>query len=384
MFKYTLSDRAYNSLVEKLTRPQSRMSQWRHANEMEIDAFGRPTVVNATQQTNTYRQGLSWALTCLVRSFDLDEWTAKPDKHTGLFYDPVDMSYLASIADDPDPTPLTPRQLDDLNAEKSLLRHSHTLALDKSARAYYSNLLVKLHISLPTKPTAYNPVIAKQRDNLTTRVSFCLEAIGTGHIGLPVTYRLAVDQPNLRKARTAKQGKGRRLYGNKTGEAYMPKEWRRLPADLSNWTQQDVDYALLPHVKLLDLACEACQLNPSLSLPSNLEGLTSIQQKAVADTRKAQAKPERWTLPYVQAPHTYKGRDVTEAVLQAYTLYYEKGIPFTAMTHLCEDYKIPYNNLRILTHREAIQRRSTIPVEDEIYTPVKPRYLREALINATS
>lgn len=387
--KYTLSRKAHASLIELLLpSTPSYTTLWRRSPSVSIDAFGRPVQDNPLLQEQ--REGLGWALTLLSRNYDLSAWTARPLSFGGAtagFYDPLDQSYIDQFQQDAaDPNlDITPAELRDYQAEQLKQRHQYAISLDPQTRAYYSNLLVYLNIQLPTRPSRDNPIIAKQRDNLTTRVGFCLEAIGSKTILLPAGYTVVLKEPNHRKDHSATQkfrqlkrallpdgtidptspalSSTGRLYGNHDHLPYEPKVWRALPSKVALFTQEDVDYCCLPHVRLEDLAYEACQLNPTLSyspvrdLPPP-SGVDEPCSSTYAEQALARDRQHRTLLTAANqaAPHTYQGRDVTEAVLEAHDLYYERGVAFKNMTHLLTAYHITYNALRLLVHREHINR----------------------------
>lgn len=359
--KYTLSDLAYTTLLSLLTKPPSRTTLWRRNPTTSIDAFGKP-VRDAPLVTTT--QGLSNTLRLLPRYYDLDDWTAKPDKQTGLYYIPADQDFLSQPIDD-----LSNNELLDYQRERSLLRHQHNLALDAQTRAYYSNLLLHLHISLPTRPSIRDTWIARQRDNLTTRVSFCLEAIGTKHILLPAGYTEVVQLPNRRldhASRRAKQPNeawglattDEPKYGNHNHTVAPLNRWIALPSKPARYTQEHVDFCCRPYVRLEDLAQEACRLNPSL-IYRPVRDVPNLKP-ALGPSTEPRAKPKRQlTFQEPEPPlYLYNGRDVTEAVLQAHELHYVNGIKFSDMLAILNGYGLKYNTLRLLVHREQLRQRA--------------------------
>lgn len=376
MHKYTLSERAHKHLITLLARRPSNKTIWRRGAVIEFDGYGSTTNVNPVKPQY---EGVGWALTLLARTYDFQEWTPKPSPSTHLYYDPVDTIYLNDLTQDleDDPSSVTLNNQLVYEKELTLQRHQYSLSLDHQARIYYSNLLVYLGIELPTRPSIANPVIMAHiyRDNLTTRVGFCIEAIGTSHILLPAGYQTTIQKPNYRK-NTSRQESDRvaqlvrelapdseakkealrkaKLYGNHAHTSYEPKEWRKLPSRPAKFTQADVDYCCLPHVRLEDLAQEAVSLNPSLTFKAT----RAIPTPVVSNSNdRSLPKRELITTPPTERPiHTCKGRDVTPAVLEAYHLHYELGKNFSYTKSIQTDYGIPYNTLRILVHREHIWR----------------------------
>lgn len=400
MAGYTLSQRAHNHLIELFARKPSKPTVWRRGPIFEYDGFGSTTNVNPVRPKY---EGVGWALTCIARSFSYQDWTAKPDKQTHLYYNPVDQAYLDQIQQDlkDDPDCLSNNERLDYENELLNLRYQYGLSLDQPTRAYYSNLLTYLHIELPTRPSLASPRIAILRDSLTTRVSFCLEAIGTGHILPPPGYQLAIQEPNHRKDPTKstklasliqavgtdeqKAKYGKRLYGNLSHEFYEQKEWRRLPSKVSQFTQADVDYCCLSHVRLEDLAQEACALNPSLTynpvrdVPSQLPAvLSNIDDRDLYHRQTVQST----------TPHTYRGIDITEAVLKVYDLHYNQGKSFTLAHQIVQaEYPtIPYNQLRQLAAREHAARlmQQQPQTVSDTKAATSRQQIKEALINAPS
>lgn len=400
MAGYTLSQRAHNHLIELFARKPSKPTVWRRGPVFEYDGFGSTTNVNPVRPKY---EGVGWALTCIARSFGYQDWAPKPDKQTHLYYNPLDQTYLDQVQQDlkNDPDSLSNNEQLDYEAELLNTRHQYGLSLDQSTRFYYSNLLTYLHIELPTRPSLASPRIAPVRNSLTTRVSFCLEAIGTGHILPPPGYQLAIQEPNHRKDPTKatrlasliqsvgtdeqKAKYAKRIYGNLSHTSYEQKEWRRLPSKVSNFTQADVDYCCQPHVRLEDLAQEACTLNPSLTYqPKRDVPSIPITNKDDRELYHRQSATQP-TATQSTSLHTYRGIDITEAVLKVYDLHYNQGKPFTVAHQIVQvEYPtIPYNQLRQLAAREhatrLMQASAPLPLPTATKAATSRQKIQEAL-----
>lgn len=354
---YRLSTLAYQGLADKLlaNKPQSRATLHRRRpqviyNGSTIDHYDAP---------DGHIQGVGWALTLLARSHDLYEWTPAPQYHpekpgTLLYYTPYDTDFMAeydalSLDDLRAALDTMPDwQIEEYKLQCSLRRKQRRLSLDKSTRSYYAALLQFYQI--PLWPNATHP------DSLTTRVSVVLEAIGTDHLLLPEDYLSSLDQPNKRLAHYTTHSGSTKKYGNHAHTPWLPREWRKLPSLNEPWTQADVDYAVSHN--LADLAREAVQLNPNLTLPANTPVAANQPTSQPTSAQASQPKREyhqQLASEPLPKPYLYKGRDVTEAVLEAYELHYERGIPLKRAPTLSE-YNIPYLPLYNMIRREYVKR----------------------------
>lgn len=361
-----------------------------------IDAFGTP-VFNDTYQS-THVEGLSHALVQLARASDFSDWLPNPSipmylTHPGtakLFYNPPDLLYLRDVQEDGTPwLELLEWQRQDYLKElqrvhgwrastdseqdysssssapnsKIVAGYSNlNLSLPNDIRRYYHNLRLFHHI--PLLPGCRRP------NSLTTSVGVVLEALGTGHLYPDGAYLQLIAEPNPRKAYAAKQSshtRHTRTYGNHAHTPYIQKEWRALP-HISKFTQADVDYCVQPEnqAHYLDLALEACQLNPILILPPSATIATTLSSTTppVSDDIPSRTKPHidlvPASKPQPSATNTYyyKGRDVTAYVLEAYSRHYTHTPPetFPALMPLATRAQLPLYMLQRLATREYVRR----------------------------
>lgn len=387
---YAMSTYAYTNLTtdsKLFYREPAKYTQYLHTPQPMYNQFGGG-IEYTTDADSTHTQGLSWSLTILARSADYYDWflnPAKPITQLEPGYIPQDLRYIKDMREDNGPYD-TWSSFDktEYAHQQSLAHRARSLTLDDYTRSYYSNLLVYLHLQLPTgRPCIDNPLMYTHADNLTTRVSFCLEAIGCGFILPPMDAPSIIATPNPARQKHHRASKlrkqaGDRMYGNHSHEPYEPKVWRTLPSSLSTWTQQDVDYACMSHVRLADIAQEVVALNPNLTMPIPVEGSPTYSTTPTSPTTpqttlhaKARQTIERVLVPTTfnnadphelqsQPVYRYKGRNVTKAILETYPLYL-KGMPFTTIVNLPAANNIPYQMLRNLILRHHIYLTETIP-----------------------
>lgn len=380
---YTVSAAAKDHLIELFAAAAqsgiqtARKRATRQRPTIMISADGRVVPMDAPSHSTRRAVGITHALRQLQRTYDLTDYIPKPSipyylttpGTTSLFYNPPDLEYLELAEQDSTSWNDLPNweredRLKELNRKRGWHPdrpgfHSGNLSLSlpNDTRRYYHSLRV-FH-NIPLLPGCRRP------ESLTMSVSTVLEAIGTGHLELPADYIYAISTPNKRLASALRirlnnnygVGHGRK-YGNHTGEAYMQREWRSLPL-LENFTQDDVDYCLRPDNRssLADVAVEACALNPSLVLPSNIAPV--IGDPTTTTTAASRAKPHIDLVPASPSrEYLYKGRDVTQVVNLAIEAHYlnPEPVSFPKLAPLAAEHGLPLYMLQRLATREWVRR----------------------------
>lgn len=368
-------DTLYQQLVADVKQPtRATVYRRREASRGSVTYNGSVMDYRDTSSTTQPKEGLSWALTQLARVYDLDAWCPTPKQYNyhsqpllPLFYTPQDHTYLQAIANDPNPTP--DDELPDWEVQERLYQLQlqpapRSLCLDTYVRQYYADLAA--YNNIPPRPRATHP------NSLTSRVSLALEAIGTGHLELPVNkdkmvYQAVVNATNMKKSHTVMGASHKaKLYGNFEGTPYMrakDDQWRPIPSLVGpdahlKYTQQDIDACYKQGLE--DLALLVLAQRPDLHVPA-----TARPKKAQLSTPTVRgdnlslatrARKYRLTHTVPAEPvYLYKGRDVSEAVQEAYDERYTKGIPLARMVTIMKDYGIPYLALYNLVQRKHAQ-----------------------------
>lgn len=370
---YTLSKYAYDGLLTLSHKQPARSTLNRRTPQPVYNGATVDYHIDTNLDTQRY-EGLSHALIQIARNYDFSQWTPAPTtspNQAPSYYTRYDAAYMHEAEQDDTPwDELSVGEQQDRQREISLLRRKPTrrdkwiarrygLCLPTDIRNYYSNLLAFYNIPLVPDTTHIR--------SLTTRVSCCLEAIGSKHLQPPAGYQIVTNEPNLRKNKLAATGRSRepRKYGNHSHEPWMPKTHRRLPRSLQEYTQADVDYCCDNHLQ--DLAEEAVQLNPELCLPSHIQPVRrdEITASTHSHTKYAITSNDQLVLARAyhrehvaildtQQPYFYRDRNITGAVLEA--LDYSP-VPQS----LADEWKIPLYLLRRLATKERIRRQYATP-----------------------
>lgn len=368
---YTLSPFAYERLLALTTQSQpSRATQSRHGPQFTVSTTG--ATVAAEFKTERRHEGLSFALRELAIQYEPAEWQPAPDKYTGLYYTPLDRDYMQAAADDDTPfkdlpqweqqeraLQLSLRRFTDARTIKHYSPSRYSLSLPDFVRQYYASFLIVHSIPLPPK--------VRHPNNLTTQVSWVLEAIGTDHLRPPDGYLQYTSKANPRKRRVISAERARKLYGNFDGTPYLrakDDQWRPIPslaiqdAHLQ-YTQADIDACYRQDLK--DLAQEVLALRPDLHEP--LPGVVTsrwpthptppvrqpLQTTATGALRRRLQHAQQTLVTKPQ--YLYKDRDVTGAVEEALQApQHEQHVAIAA------DYNIPLYMLKRLATRERIRR----------------------------
>jgi hypothetical protein len=364
---YTLTPHSYERLLQLTGQAQpSKATAQRRGPEYTISATGQPT--QSALNTERRPEGLSFALRELAIQYDPQEWTPRPDKYTGLYYTPLDLDYMRAASEDDTPfsdlpnweqqertLQLSLRRFTDARKPTRYSPSRYSLSLPSFVREYYASFLIIHSIPLPK--------FVRHPNNLTTQVSWVLEAIGSGHLTPPDGYLEYTTRANPRKRRIVSAERARKLYGNFAGTPYLrakDDKWRPIPplntpdAHLS-YTQEDIDACYKQDLR--DIAQEILALRPDLHEPT-LAGppwpsrptppvRQPLQATATGALRRRLQHAQQTLVTKPQ--YLYKGRDVTGAVDEALQA------PPQAHMSIATDYGLPLYILKRLATRERVR-----------------------------
>lgn len=388
---YTLSQYAHDGLATLIGRTPSRATTSRRGPQFTVAPNG--AIAPTLDRTPQHHEGLSFALRELAIEFNYEDWTPAPNTHVDppSYYTLFDKDYAKAVAEDDRSYKELPQwEKQERDKQLALRRFTDTLRphyynpSPKHAQqhtepaVYYQSAPSRYSLSLPPFVREYYaallayhriplPVGTRHPNNLTTHVSACLEAIGSGHLRPPDDYLKYTTKINPRKRRIASESRARRLYGNFAGTPYLrakDDKWRPIPPlntpdAYLQYTQDDIDACYKQDLR--DIAQEVLQLRPDLHepdanitapWPSRPIAPPPVRRAEITATGALKRRIEQATSSTSQntmPQYLYKGRDITGAVDEAL-----QAAP-RAHPAIAAEWGIPLYMLKRLATRERVR-----------------------------